>query len=290
MDRYETPAAFRAALEDRLKQRAPDHSTLDRFRRQVVFDRMLARLESETPGQWVVKGGTAMEIRLPGRARRTKDLDMATRQDTTDGLELHADLVRALEPDPFEDWFEFRVADPQQIADDEAGRPGWRFPVESRLAGRTFAKVRMDIVARMDEISATERATLPSLLQFAGLSPVEVEIVDQKQHFAEKLHAYSKDYGDRPNTRVRDIVDMVLLIEDGLQPDADLYASVDHVFDVRDTHQVPVEFPDPPPAWDERYEELAQDLDISPKTLDVAVPTVRSFWAAAVAAKKEKKE
>ncbi len=287
MDRYKTPAAFRAALEDRLKQRAPDQSALDRSRRQVVFDRMLARLERETPGQWVVKGGTALEIRLPGRARRTKDLDMATRQDTTDGLELRGDLVRALDPDPFEDWFEFRVADPQQLADDEAGRPGWRFPVESRLAGRTFAKVKMDVVARMDEISATERVTLPGLLDFAGLPPVEVEIVDKKQHFAEKLHAYSKDYGDRPNTRVRDIVDMVLLIEDGLQPDADLYVAVDHVFAVRDTHQIPVDLPDPPLVWEERYEELAQDLDISPKTLDVAVPTVRSFWAAAVVAAKE---
>lgn len=287
METYRTAEAFRAAIEDRLKSRARDQAQLDRFRRMVVFDRMLARLEKDSPGRWIVKGGTALEIRLPGRARRTRDLDMATREDVADGQEVKADLVSALLPDPFEDWFRFEVSEARSLEDDEAGRPGWRFTVNCLLAGRTFAKVRVDIVARREEISATERAQVTDLLAFAGLPQVEVEVVQAGQHFAEKLHAYSKSYGDRPNTRVRDIADMVLLVEDGLVPDARQFSLVEHVFAVRKTHAVPMELPDPPPNWETKYEEIVEELDVQPRTLDQAVETVGTFWATTVAAAKE---
>jgi len=43
--RYQTARAFRAALEDRLKQLARAQGTdLMRLRREVAFDRLLARL------------------------------------------------------------------------------------------------------------------------------------------------------------------------------------------------------------------------------------------------------
>ena len=47
--RYQTARAFRAALEDRLKQTAhAQRLDLMRLRRQVAFDRLLARLFSES--------------------------------------------------------------------------------------------------------------------------------------------------------------------------------------------------------------------------------------------------
>ncbi|MEX0832684.1 MAG: nucleotidyl transferase AbiEii/AbiGii toxin family protein [Actinomycetota bacterium] len=287
MEIYKTPEAFRDAIEDRLKHRAGGYGQLDWFRRMVVFERMLARLEHAAPGRWIVKGGTALEIRMPGRARRTRDLDMATREDVAEGKEMKASLVSALTEDPFEDWFEFEIAEPRSLNTDEAGRPGWRFAVDCLLAGRTFANVRVDVVARRDEISATERARVTELLEFAGLPAVEVEVVDASQHFAEKLHAYSKSYGERPNTRVRDLVDMVLLVEDGLVPDAQQFVLVEHVFAARMTHPVPLEFPDPPPNWEEHYEQIVEELDARAKKLDQAVQEIGAFWATTVTAGKE---
>jgi len=71
---YKTASAFRAALEARLQARARDEDTdLQRFRRQVAFDRLLARLFSKGPKSkypWVLKGGYAMELRI--RSARTK--------------------------------------------------------------------------------------------------------------------------------------------------------------------------------------------------------------------------
>ena len=138
-----------------------------------------------------------------------------------------------------EDGFDFLVGEPRTITLDEAGRPGWRFPVEARMAARTFANVRLDVVARDDEVSKTQRVELPGVLDFAGLERHEVEVVDLGQHFAEKLHAFTRTYGDRPNTRVRDLPDMVLLIDDGLEPTQELLSIVSRLFEARADRAVP---------------------------------------------------
>ena len=75
---YKTAGAFRTALEARLQARAREEDTdLQRLRRQVAFDRFLARMFSNGPiatYPWVLKGGYAMELRIHS-ARTTKDID-----------------------------------------------------------------------------------------------------------------------------------------------------------------------------------------------------------------------
>ena len=76
--RYPTAAAFRRALEDRLKALAGnDAAGLARYRKRVAFDRLLARLVVAAPDGWVLKGGFALDLRLADRARSTKDVDLA---------------------------------------------------------------------------------------------------------------------------------------------------------------------------------------------------------------------
>jgi len=68
--RYQSSAALRRALEDRLGASSREtHVALARLRRRVVFERLVARLERTEPGRWVVKGGMAMEVRLHDDAR-----------------------------------------------------------------------------------------------------------------------------------------------------------------------------------------------------------------------------
>ncbi|MEX2407069.1 MAG: nucleotidyl transferase AbiEii/AbiGii toxin family protein [Actinomycetota bacterium] len=284
--RYATPENFRRALEDRLRTQAgPAGVTVQRLRRRTVFERILVRLETAAPGRWVLKGGMALEIRLGDRARRTRDLDLALRSEQRDGEAVRDLLVDSLSDDPQEDAFTFEVGPPDALATDEAGRPGWRFHVDAGLAGRLFDSVRLDIVARSAEIVRTIRRPLPGMLSFAEVPSLDVEVVDSAQHFAEKLHAYTSEYGDRPNMRVRDLPDMVLLIEDGLEPSRDLVGVVHDLFAERALQDVPKRLPDPPPQWSGPYSGLADDMDIAPKHLDGAVGVVRAFWERALAAK-----
>jgi hypothetical protein len=276
---YETPAALRAALEDRLGNRSRETGIdLGRLRRRATFERLLVRLELGAPRQWIVKGGMALEVRLGDRARSTRDLDLALRGAQADDAAVRELLITCLSVDREEDGFEFFVGEPTAISPDEAGRPGWRFSVESRMGGRRFASVRLEVVARADEISKTQRVELPGVLDFAGLGRHEVEVVDPTQHFAEKVHAFTRSYGDRPNTRVRDLPDIVLLIDDGLEPTPELFSIVTHLFETRATHDMPTGLPSPPSFWREDYPTIATNLDVSAKTLDEAMALVRDFW------------
>ena len=288
---YASPAALRQALDDRLRNEAENRRVdIQRLRRRAVFERMLVRLERVAAGRWVLKGGMALELRLGDRARATKDLDLVVRETSREAAEVRDLLIEALAKDPDGDGFEFRVGEATALDVDQAGRPGWRFPIEADLAGRLFARVRTDVVARSEEINATERLRLPGLLAFAGIEVGDVEAVDRAQHFAEKLHALTRTYrGDRPSTRVKDLPDLILLIDDGLEPGAEVLEATERVFDSRATHALPAELPDPPTAWEPAYALLAEELDISAASLGEAMSLLRSFWTRAVASRKEER-
>ena len=75
--KYASAAAFRVALEERLKRLAQEESLyLRRVRRQAAFDRLLCRLFANPNAPWLQKGGYAMELRLK-TARTTRDIDLA---------------------------------------------------------------------------------------------------------------------------------------------------------------------------------------------------------------------
>jgi predicted nucleotidyltransferase component of viral defense system len=281
---YTDPAGFRQALEQRLNTRAAETSVeINRLRRRVVFECLLGRLETAAPGEWVLKGGMALEVRLSERARATRDLDLAIR-DGDVVMPMRERLVEALLVDPLGDRFTFQITGAEALAADEAGRPGQRFSLLVNLAGREFARVRLDVVLRSEEMAGTERIRLPGLLAFAGLPAVEIEVVDRAQHFAEKLHALTRTYGDRPNTRVKDLVDLVVLIEDGLLPDVRLRENVEHVFRVRATHELPIEIPDPPAEWAPIFAQQADDVGLGTPDVPDALRVLRAFWADTLAA------
>src|SRR6266545_963311 len=233
---YATPAALRAALEARLASgEATTVPGLERLRRRATFERLLIRLEHAMPGQWVLKGGMALEVRLGDRARSTRDLDLAVRQ-----------------------------------------------------AGEDAGTIRDHLLeARTEEISRTDRVTLRSMLSFAGFPDHEVEAVDPAQHFAEKLHAFTRPHGDRANSRVKDLPDLLLLMDQGLAPTPGLLATVHHVFAVRSTHELPASLPDPPADWAERYATLADELGLEAASVEAAMARLRQFWAATLAAGQE---
>lgn len=283
MSPYRDATALRRALEVRLKQESEHSGTdLGRLRRRVVFERIAVRLGTDPESGWVLKGGAVLEFRLPDRARATKDLDIAVNAEPATSMPIRDLLIETLADDPDGDWFSFAVSEPSALAEDSAGRPAWRFTVRADLAGKVFAKIRLDVVARDDELAAIEQIRLPGMLEFARTPARKVAAVARRQHFAKKLHALTRDYGDRPNTRTKDLVDVVLLIDSGLAADRALVDTVRHVFRVRATHPIPEQVPDLPPQWEVGYAELARELAVPVDELGSALGLLRDFWRTAL--------
>jgi len=235
--RYQTARAFRAALEERLRQTAREHGLdLMRLRRQVAFDRLLARLFATSDVPWLLKGGYTFELRLRGKARATKDLDLSIPDlerltvgenepfPDTNSL-IHDRLQEAAASDLY-DGFEFRVGTP--MADmDAAPYGGARYPIEAWLDNRKFATFHLD-VGIGDAITADpEWLTSPDVLGFAEIPPARVAALSREQQFAEKIHAYTLPRRDRANSRVKDLIDLVLLLRLGLS-DTDMVKQALH--------------------------------------------------------------
>lgn len=133
--RYENATAFRQALEQRLKDRAHgDSARLVRDRKRVAFDRLLVRLLAVANGQWLLKGGFALDLRLLARARSTKDIDIEWR--TGDEGLLDA-LLDAVGHDAG-DFFAFAI-ERAGVPEDRLGG-SHRFRVSASLAGRPGAR------------------------------------------------------------------------------------------------------------------------------------------------------
>ncbi len=104
---YNSGTAIRTALEERLKRISREEAVdLQRLRRQVAFDRFLARLFQHGQTDWVLKGGYAMELRFHA-ARATKDLDFTVRAEPAGVLE-HLQEAGTLE---LGDFFSFRIGE-----------------------------------------------------------------------------------------------------------------------------------------------------------------------------------
>ena len=272
--------ALRDSINHRLANVAAEREIApDRVRRHFVFQRILVRL-SAAEG-WVLKGGFALEVRLGLQARATKDLDLVMLDDL-DGAEVQDRLLDALDVDA-DDGLTFQVSAPRALAADETGNPGWKFTVTSFLGSKVFAPLRVDIVARSAEIDGavgTVEVHPPILAE--RLNSTAMPAVDVAQHAAEKFHAMARTYaGDRPSSRVKDLVDVVLLAEAGLVPHPDLKGRLRAVWHVRDGLPPPAELPEFPASWQLEYATMAAELDL-PVDYATARSTAARLFAEAV--------
>jgi hypothetical protein len=256
--RYASAAAFRTALEQRLlNQSWETEASLVRLRKTVVFDRLLARLKEAAPERWILKGALALDFRLGPRTPTTKDMDHARADDEEAAT---ADFIAAQTVEA-NDFFSFAIQKARDLGERAEGAV--RYHVRAELAGRLFEEVIVD-VGFSDALPKTvDRLRGPDLLSFAGIEPVEVPALPIEEHVAEKVHAYTRTYGrGLASTRVKDLVDLVL-IRSFASLDADrLHASLLHTFQGRGQHPLPEKLPPPPADWAPAYRRLASELGL----------------------------
>jgi predicted nucleotidyltransferase component of viral defense system len=271
--RYATANAFRTAIEQRLLTGARESGVdVTQLRKLVVFDRILARLIAVAPDRWVLKGAVALHYRLGARFRSTKDLDLGR----WDGEAATAgDFLAAQEID-LGDYFRFAIERTEKL-DTLLEGAAVRYRVSAELAGRRFEDVTVDVGFSDQPVTEPEHLRGSALLSFAGIDANRIPVLRIEPHVAEKLHAYTRQYaGGRPSSRVKDLVDLVLIatflpIEAGR-----LKAALQTTFDGRGSHPLPLSLPPPPPDWRAAYAKIAAEVGLDPE-LAVGYEHVKRF-------------
>ena len=270
---YGSGAAFRRALEDRLRvQSLQSGVPLVRLRKMVVFDRFLARLTEDRPDAWVVKGGFALQLRLGDRARTTKDIDVLL---VTPAADLHQVIVRAALQD-LGDWFQFEVERPSEdLGALEGG--GVRLRVVGLLDGRRFETFHIDVGQGETLLEPVDMLRAPALLAFAGIPPTEIPCFPLPQQVAEKVHAYTRPHPSGQSSRVKDLVDILLIARLGPIDARALRQALEATFAGRGTHALPSYLPDPPSTWSTPFRRLAGEVGVEFRTLSDAGEAARRF-------------
>lgn len=272
---YSTPAAFKQALEQRLRSATKTGVEFARKRQLVVFDRFLARIVTVLGDAATLKGGLVLELRLE-RARTTKDIDLRL---TGSPEPVLAKLQEAARRD-LGDFLTFEVVPDEEhpeIQNDGMLYDGLRFRAECRLAGKLYGQpFGVDVAFGDPILGDPEVVVAEDVLGFAGITPPTLRLYPIETHIAEKLHAYTMPRA-RPNSRVKDLPDVALLASAQPIHARRLRAALDQTFGFRKTHVLPRVLPEPAPAWAAPYAAMArEDQLVWPTLTDVAM-AARTF-------------
>ena len=276
---YATAKAFRKALEHRLNKTAgAEQIQVNRLRRQVAFDRLLARLFRTDPAPWVLKGGYALELRFR-TARATVDIDLTVQRVAAatedDANQIVRDMLQNAASFQLDDWFEYTIGPPAMDLD-AAPYGGARYPVEAWMDGRIFARFHLDAGIGDAVIQPVEIIECPDWLGFAGIANPMVRTISCEQQFAEKLHAYTLPRNSA-NSRVKDLIDLALLIGSGRLAPKRSADALRLTFDRRHTHELPSELQKPPPEWQRRFRALAEECQL-PADMEAVFAEVEAFF------------
>lgn len=206
---YATATSFRRALEDRLKAEAKSRGrSLEELRRKFLFQRFLAMIFSAPDGQWVLKGGASLLMRLAD-ARFSKDLDLLRlgKLSPDQAIVELRELTAPREGDHLtfviEDGVHYRTVNPVVEISVTA------------YIGAKYGQFRIDLATDLHLLAAPERIRAQPVVDVPGLPTLpELVVYPLTDQVADKVCAMFELYGQSqsPSSRYRDLLDLALIV------------------------------------------------------------------------------
>ena len=255
---------FRKQLEINLHiYSAKTGESIQRLRRKVAFDRFLARIVTQDPSIFFLKGGYAMELRITN-PRATKDMDLSCFKRMNNSKESMSELIlqelQTLARIDLNDHFTYRIGQPQSDIEN-APYGGSRHSISVSIDSKPYIEFHLDVSGDF-LIGSIEKIAGTDWLGSFGISAPDIPMISVEQQFAEKIHAYTLPR-ECPNTRTKDLIDLILLLQfKNRAPEVFQYA-LHRVFRARNTHALPIILPPPPASWHEPFAIKATECGIS---------------------------
>jgi len=230
----------------------------------------------------VLKGGLALELRLGNRARTTKDMDLLA---FCKGNELHGLLVQSGKID-LQNFFAFQVAKPVSESFDTIG--GARFDILALLDGRKFEQFHIDVGISDQLLEPREYLNMPAWLHFADIEPTTVPCYSISQQIAEKFHALTRKYASGETSRVKDLIDILLLA--GIAPisSTKLRKTIRSTFEHRNTHALLAAIQPMSSTYLRTYSNIASQVGLKFKNIEEANQALDAFLPPILLAHDEK--
>ncbi len=264
---YDSPEAFRRAVATRLQAEARRRARPpQQLRREFLFQRFLARVFRIETSPWVLKGGTAMVMRMPG-ARYSQDVDLLRATDHLDVVWAIADLRAAVDVD-LGDHLRFVIDDPIRDVD---GQTTARIRASGYTGATLFDRFTVDLSTRPQLIGDIDVIRPDPVIEVPGMAAMPgISVYPLPDQVADKICAMYDVYGAAggPSTRYRDLVDLVLITS--REPlDGRLARLALRSEEARRGIVIPDPLRVPGPQWAAGYRKIARDARLPAKLHDV---------------------
>lgn len=227
-------------------------------------------LERGLIASYQIKGGVALELRYPGRARTTRDLDIGMQGDRQARLDAFARVLGA----GFGE-FDFRVKEP--VYDMERADT-IRAEVVIAYRGRGHQTLEVDLGPA--DAPAVDVAFAMDVIAWLGITPPKsLRCISLSAQVAQKLHAstHPEIVADPSQNRARDIIDVLVLDLLGDLDYAEIRGLAQATFAQRATHDWPPAVPTYPASWCSTLERLAEDAGTPYRTAAEIVAAFDEF-------------
>ena len=241
-----------------------------RVRRWISVMVLLGALDRsrESDPLFLLKGGVAIELRVGGGARATKDVDLVFLGD-------HERLGEILDDDLDEPYsvfsFERREVEPR------AEGLFHRVEVKLLFRGRSWGTLKLEVGRPDTPATDAEGVEAIPIDEFGIEGPRMIRCLSLRYQIAQKLHAVTQRVEEGENERFRDLIDLIIC-RDLVADLTEVREACADTFDARGTHAWPpsLEVPD---SWAEPYVALAEEIDFPVTDVGEAAAQVREFIA-----------
>lgn len=204
-DSYKSAGALEMAVKSAARKSGRD---INRAMEEFYTGRLFERVFSEEDSPFVLKGGRSMLARTVD-ARYTRDTDF---QYEGADLEVAVEELKRLAAMDLGDFLEFRFLSAELIANKQEYRDGYRVVFDAVLGGtKSLRHISIDLVASQVSSADVDVIKPANRLDIKGIPTFDYRVYPVVCAVADKVCATMQLYsGNRPSSRVRDLVDLVV--------------------------------------------------------------------------------
>lgn len=261
----------RAKINALLRNEAKSQrASVNDLRKQYIFSVFLRRIFSPPDGQWLLLGGNALILRTGG-GRYTQDIDLARAEPFYNEETVQQELQLLVDRDSFEDPFRFEIdrieMRSHRVEDYGYGTPAARATVVAYLGVQVFESFNLDIVQQRHLQTPAEWLPLRQVVQHDTLENLpHVPVAPLESHLADKICAMYERYRGGASTRMRDLADIVRIIQQLSFDAAILQEKLNHEQQRRQM-TLPLTLQSPGPNWQTTFPKAARTFNGYPEAL-----------------------
>lgn len=203
MSGYSSPRALEMAVKEAARRSPMDTS---RAIAGFYFHRLLCRVFSDPDSPFVLKGGLGVLARTKD-ARYTRDIDLTT---NSLGIDAAVDELKALALKDLDDFVSFAYIDCNPIKAEDEYREGRTVAFDVFLGAKKVQTVSVDLVTDEIDCGEPDRVSPVDRVELAGIETCDYLVYPVERAVADKVCGIVERHGDRPSSRVKDLVDIVV--------------------------------------------------------------------------------